>query len=55
MLSLNSFSMADSNTHALIKEMLDETLNGKLKETTARILRAIGKQHVEENNGTSTQ
>lgn len=47
--------MANDNTHAFFGEVLDETVNRKLEEMMARILRAVGKQLVEENSGTSAQ
>lgn len=47
--------MADDNTHALIKEVLNETLNRKLEKMIARILRAIEKQPMKYNFKTSTQ
>lgn len=36
--------IADDNTRALIKEVLNEIMNSKLKEMMAMILKAVGKQ-----------
>lgn len=47
--------MADDNTLTLIKEVLDDTLYGKLEEMIVRILKAIRKQPMERDTETSTQ
>lgn len=36
--------MAYDNTRPLIEEVLNETLNGKLEEMIARILKVVGKK-----------
>lgn len=41
---LETSLMAYDNTRPLIEEVLDETLNGKLEEMIARILKVVGKK-----------